>query len=80
MENFPKRYSDIQQPNAGYGAAHPSGSNDSFQRVHSCFARGVEQKIVIAPIAQTKRSLRHPRQKREHDAYFQAQDDVENDA
>lgn len=48
--------------------------------MHAGFARGVKEKIVVAPVAQPKRALRNPRQERKHNADFQAEDNIENDA
>lgn len=44
------------------------------------FAGGVQQEVVITPIAHAPQSLRPPGQQREHDANFQTQDNVEDDA
>jgi hypothetical protein len=42
--------------------------------------RCVEEKIIVAPIAQAKKSLRNPRQKRQHNADLQAQNNIEDNA
>lgn len=80
MKYFPEGDPDVQETNPGHCSTYPSGGNYSLQRIHAGFARGVEQKIVIAPVAHNPESaLRNPRQEREHNAYFQAEDDIEND-
>ena len=79
MKYFPEGNPDIQETNAGNSATHPSGSNYSLQRIHAGFARGVNQKIVVAPVAQPESALRNPRQECENYADFQAEDDIEND-
>ena len=48
--------------------------------MHTGFARGVQKKIVIAPVAQPQRALRNPGQERKHNADFQAENDIEDDA
>lgn len=47
--------------------------------MHAGFARGVKEKVVVAPVAQAECALRNPRQEREHNADFQAKDNIEND-
>ena len=80
MKYFPEGDPDVQKTNPSHGATHPAGGNDSLQRMNAGFARGVQQKIVIAPVAQSERTLRNPRQECEHNADFQAEDNIENDA
>ena len=79
MEYLPEGDPDIQEADASDRATYPSGSNDSLQRMHACFARRVQEKIVVAPVTQTKRTLRNPRQQHEHDADFQAENNIEDD-
>ena len=80
MKYFPEGDADVQETNAGHCATHPSGGNHSLQGIHAGFARGVQQKIVIAPVAHNPESaLRNPGQEREHNADLQAEDDIEND-
>ena len=79
MKYFPEGDPDVQETNAGHSATHPSGSNYSLQRIPFGFARGVHQKIVVAPVAQPESALRNPRQEGEHNADFQAEDDIEDD-
>ena len=80
MENLPEGDPDIQDTDASHCTANPAGSNYSLQRMHAGFARGVQEKIIIAPVAQAKRALRNPRQQHEHQADFQAENDIEDDA
>ena len=80
MEYLPKRYPNIQQTHAGNCPAHPSRSDGDLQRVHAGLARRVQEKIVVAPVAQAKRTLRYPRQERKHEANLQAENNIENDA
>lgn len=79
MENLPKGNPYIQQADACYRSAHPAGSNNGLQPIQASLARRVQKKIVIAPIAQAQRALRNPRQEREHNTYFKAEDNIEND-
>ena len=46
--------------------------------MHAGLARGVQEKIVVAPVAQSERALRNPGQEREHNADFQAENNIEN--
>ena len=80
MEDFPKGNPDVQQTDAGDRAAHPTRSNHGLNDLHAGFSRRVEQKIIVAPVAQAQRSLRNPRQQRKHNANFEAKDDVKDDA
>ena len=79
MKYFPEGDPDVQETNASHCSTYPSGGNDSLQCVNAGFARGVQQKIVVAPVAQPESALRNPRQEREHNADLQAEDDIEND-
>ena len=78
IENLPKCHAEIQQSEAGHGAAHPARSDYGLQAIESGLARGVEEKIVVAPIAEAEKVLRNPGQQREHNANFQAKDDVKD--
>jgi hypothetical protein len=49
-----------------------------LQAHQPCLARGIEQQVVVAPIAQAEGM--NPRQKGEHDAHFETQDDEKDDA
>jgi hypothetical protein len=78
MKDFPKSHSQIQHAQAGDRAAHPARSYHGLQPVHSALACRIQQKIIIAPVAEAQRALRNPWQQREHYANFKAQDDVED--
>lgn len=80
MEYFPKSNSDIQQSHTGHSASYPTGRDHGLQPVPPGFARRVKQKVIVTPITQPEHALRNPRQQREEYAYFQAKNDVENDA
>lgn len=79
MECLPKGDPDIQETDARHCSAHPSGSDYGLQRMHTSFAGGVKQEIVVSPIAQTKHALRNPRQEHQHKTDFQAENDIEDD-
>ena len=79
MKYFPEGDPYVQQTNASHCATHPAGGNDTLQSVNAGFARCIEQKIIVAPIAQPERTLRNPRQECEHNADFQAENDIEDD-
>lgn len=52
VEDFPKRHADIQQTETGNSSANPAGRNEALQAIEASLTRGVEEKIVVAPIAQ----------------------------
>jgi len=80
MKYFPEGDPDVQETDASHCPTDPAGGNHSLQRMNAGFARGVQQKIVIAPVAHDPESaLRNPWQEREHNADFQAEDDIEDD-
>lgn len=83
MRYFPEGNHQIENADAAHSAAHPARGYDRAQSLQAGLLRGVEQEIVIAPIAQTERRQErqnmNPRQEGQHDADFQAQDNVEND-
>lgn len=80
IEDFPKCHAEIQQAQTGDCSAHPARSHEALQTVESRFTSGVEEKVVVAPIAQPQKALRNPWQERENYANFQAKNDVEDNA
>ena len=79
MEYLPESDPDVQESDASNCSPNPSGSNYSLQGMDAGLARGVDEKIVIAPVAQhPKCALRDPWQEHKHDADFQAENDIEN--
>lgn len=84
MRYLPAGYHQIQNPYAAHSAAHPSRCDDRAQALQAGLLRSVEQEIVVAPIAQSqRRQERHdmnPRQKGQHDADLNAQDNIEDDS
>jgi len=75
--DLPEGQSEIDEAEAGDCAAHPTGSDRLLQTLQPRLLRGVDEEEVIAPIAQPERM--HPGQKRQHDARFEAQNDVKDD-
>src|SRR6266851_379877 len=82
VQNLPEGDSQIQNTHTGDCAAHPTRRDDRLQTVDAGLVRRIEQKIVVAPIAQGKpqKSLRNPGHKRQHQPDLQAKDNVENGA
>jgi hypothetical protein len=84
VKDLPKGDTDIHETKSGHGPAHPSRSDYRLQHMQTGFARNVQQKIIVAPVAQAKRALRDPgqeyEQKAEHQQKgdFQAENDVED--
>lgn len=52
IEDFPKRHTEIQQTETSNGPANPTGRDEALQAIEAGLTRGVEEKIVVAPIAQ----------------------------
>lgn len=77
MKYLPEGDPDIHKADARHRPAHPAGSNYSLQRVHAGLARDVQEKIVAAPVAQSKRVLRNPRQEDKQKAEYKQQADFE---
>lgn len=48
-----------------------------LQTLQTSPARGIEQKVIVAPIAQTKRTLVNPGHEHERHADLKAQHDIE---
>lgn len=79
MEYLPESDPNIQETHTSHCPTHPPRSNYSLQSMHAGLPRRVQEKIVVAPVAQAERALRNPRQEREHNADFQAENDIEDD-
>src|SRR6266446_9163244 len=62
MKYLPKGDPYIQKADACNCSAHPSRSNHGLQRMHPGFSCSVQKKIVVTPVAQSKRALRYPGQ------------------
>src|SRR5689334_18806941 len=80
VEDLPECDAEIQQPDTTYRATHPTGSDYCLQTLNACRARSIQQKVVVAPIADSPHSVRPPRRHGEKNANLEAQDDVKNNA
>jgi hypothetical protein len=84
MGYLPEGYDQIQNAYAADSAAHPARRYHWTQALQAHLLRSVEQEKVVAPIAQPKRRQKrqdvNPRQEGQHEADFQAQDNVEDDS
>lgn len=82
MCQLPEGYEEIQKPQTAHGPAHPARSYHRSQALQAYLLRGVEQEEIVAPIAKAERRQKrqdvYPRQEGQHNAYFQTQDDVED--
>jgi hypothetical protein len=74
---FPRAHQDIQNAQTRHCAAHPTRRDKSLQSVPG-FVRREQQKVVVAPVAQTEPSMGYPRQYGKHDAYFETENYVED--
>lgn len=52
VEDLPKRHADINQTETSNGAANPTGRDEALQAIEAGLTRGVEQEVIVAPIAQ----------------------------
>ena len=80
MKYFPKSYANIQQTKSGDRTAHPARGDHCLQTLDAGYAGGVKEEIVVSPIAQAECALRNPREQRQHNANFKAENNIENDA
>jgi len=80
VKDLPESDSEIQDPNATDRAAHPTGSDDGLQSMTAGLAGSIQQKIVIAPVADAPHAVRPPRRHREKDSNLEAEDDVKDNA
>lgn len=77
MGDLPEGDPQIEQSEPRHSAAHPARRDGMLQALQSGLLRRIKQKIVVAPIAQPEGM--QPRQQCEHNADFEAQDNVEDD-
>src|SRR5215213_2055668 len=80
VEDLPERDAHIQKPDTTDRAAHPTGSDYCLQPLNTCLAGSIQQKVVVAPIADSPHAVRPPRRHRKKDANLEAQNDVKNNA
>jgi len=80
IEDLPERDAEIQQSDTAHRAAHPTGSDHCLQSLDTRFVGRIQQKIVVAPIADAPHAVRPPRSDGKKDANLEAQDDVKNNA
>ena len=80
VEDFPERDAEIQKSDTADCAPHPTGSDHCLQTLNACLAGSIQQKVVVAPIADSPHSVRPPRRHGEKNANLEAQDDVKNNA
>ena len=78
VEDLPERDAEIQKSDTTHRAAHPTGRDHCLQTLNACRARSIQQKVVVAPVAQTPHSLRPPRKNRKEYSYLKAENDVED--
>ena len=84
MGHLPEGYAQIEQPEPCDSAAHPTGRDRPLHAEEARLVRRIDQEVVVAPVAQPERGQEredvNPRQEREHEPYFEAQDNVEDNA
>src|ERR1043165_4718962 len=80
VEDLPERDAEIQESDTTHRAAHPPGSDHCLQTLNTCFVGSIQQKVVVAPIADSPHSVWPPRRHGKENANLEAQDDVKNNA
>src|ERR1044072_8227440 len=80
VEDLPERDAEIQKSDTTHRPTHPTGSDHRLQTLTACLARSIQQKVVVAPIADAPHAVRPPRCHRQKDANLEAQDNVKNNA
>src|SRR6185369_16399023 len=80
VEDLPERDAEIQKPDTTHRTAHPAGSNDCLQTLNTSLVRSIQQKVIVAPIANSPHAVRPPWRHGEKDANLEAQDDIKNNA
>lgn len=82
MRYLPEGDHKVEHPDAAHSAAHPTRGDHGSQTLQSGLLCGIEQEIVVAPVAQPKviRQQMKPRQESQHKADFQAQDNIKDDS
>jgi hypothetical protein len=76
MRKLPESYPEVEQADPRHCAAHPARRDSMLQALQTRLLCRVKKEVVVAPIAQSERV--NPRQQCEHNADFEAQDDVED--
>ena len=80
VEDLPESDSEIQKPDATDSATDPTRRNNRLQPLNARLAGSIQQKIVVAPIADSPHTLRPPGQHGKEDADLEAKDNVEDNA
>lgn|SRR6266536_5785987 len=80
IKYFPEGHAQVQYTETCDCPSDPAGGNHTLQSIKPGLTRGIQQKIIVSPIAKAKKSLRNPGQQGEHDANLHAQDNVEDNA
>ena len=80
VEDLPERDAEIQKSDTAHRAAHPTGSDHCLQTLNACRAGSIQQKVVVAPIADSPHSVWPPGRHGKKDADLKAKDDVKDNA
>src|SRR5215213_4125829 len=80
VEDLPERDAEIQKSDTTHGAAYPAGSDHCLQTLNAGLVSSIQQKVIVAPIADSPHSMRPPGRNREKDADLKAKNDVKNNA
>ena len=80
VEYLPERDAEIQKANTTHRTAHPARSDHRLQTLNASLVRSIQQKVIVAPIADSPHAVRPPRRHGEKDANLEAQDDIKNNA
>jgi len=80
MEYFPEGHAQVQYTKTCDCPPDPARGHHILQTIKPGLTCGIQQKIVVSPIAKAEKSLRNPGQQSEHEANLQAKDNVEDNA
>src|SRR6185312_4052940 len=72
VENLPEGDPEIQESDTTHRAAHPTGGDYCLQTLNTCLAGSIQQKVIVAPIADSPHAVRPPRRHGEKDPNLEA--------
>lgn len=80
MKDFPEGNTKIQESDTADSASDPTGRDHRLYSMNAGRARSIQQKKVVAPVADAPHAVRPPGPYREKGPNLKAQDDIKNDA
>lgn len=80
VEDLPESNSEIQESDATHCTTNPARSDDGLQALNASLACGIQQEIIVTPVADSPHPMWPPRRHGEKNADLEAQDDVKDNA